>query len=828
MLSFFLLLLLISTVSSASTVQFCADNDSHIITTTAITCPPNTHQYSHLGTNLFDIFWDAWSPSATANLSTSLKAIQDAGASGISIARTFAVPWTYSNVSWGWFNPTTRDNYFYQMDTIIQECERMNIQLIPSLGYGCSDSNLGCNPSNVCPGETYRDFITNPSSCTRQTIYAYVKDVVLRYKNSSTIAFWELGNEMNLAWDGCSYDKSDGSFFTSTEGLQFLHEYSTYVKSLDSTRLVNTGLASPRLRAAHLAQTPGGGKNCVSPSNPKGDCDLYCPSIDYDTLIDTQNVLATYFGNNNFDMMSIHWYGCSPPNGNYTWCPSNDNATVVPLSTFKQTADNLGVALYVGEYGPSTTSVPTGWGPSAWEGQAYISAMLEFGIQLSTFWAFECPSHSEMDGTLCIHPGRVQDNAATFTTIENLQYIDRAMQNLPPSNLNLTLYMLDPPRPGSNSDPACLDGTAYGYYARLGKDTSTVVVTLQGGGWCVNNYDCYERTLEGYAGGDLGSSKYWESWSWGWWFGPRFVDATYLYLPYCDGASYSGLVYDPITTNYGPNGNATLYFRGASNMVAGVNDFLNRFNLTASPKSIIVTGGSAGGLSVTLHIDRLQSLMNAEASYGVPQCGFFAYYNNTCQGSKSSEFCNATDQFRNVFTIHNVTGTMLPSCLQDNPGTEAYKCFMAPTVTQYVKAPLFIWQSKFDHFQLNAFVDLDCMWNQTYNPPWNANITCNEHDTNLTMAYGELFMSQIQPYINTPGPFRAVYLTSCVLHGMDYNYLSVSETTPNVAFNLWYDALTNPNNPPTITNDFKWIEDYTLPRTDNPLACPPFIFTSTE
>lgn len=50
-------------------------------------------------------------------------------------------------------------------------------------------------------------------------------------------------------------------------------------------------------------------------------------------------------------------------------------------------------------------------------------------------------------------------------------------------------------------------------------------------------------------------------------------------------------------------------------------------------------------------------------------------------------------------------------------------------------------------------------------------------------------------------------------------------TTPSVAFNLWYAALkdTGAVDP---GNDFKWVEDRAVPRLDNPLACPPFVFSA--
>ena len=93
-------------------------------------------------------------------------------------------------------------------------------------------------------------------------------------------------------------------------------------------------------------------------------------------------------------------------------------------------------------------------------------------------------------------------------------------------------------------------------------------------------------------------------------------------------------------------------------------------------------------------------------------------------------------------------------------------------------------------------------------------------------------MQQLQPLIATPGPHRALFLTSCILHGMDYNYLVVGDndvgeggTTPSVAFNLWYRSIMDPARALNMTNDWKWIEDRDMPRVDNPLACPAFIFS---
>jgi hypothetical protein len=334
------LLALYSAAATSSTVEFCVDSEAGYVTTLALECPPGTTPFRHLGTNLFDIFWDAWSESSTANMSTSLKSIRDAGASGFAVARVFASPWAYSP-SWAWLNASTREAYWAVVDELIDECARVGVQLIPSLGHGCADGTLECNPASLCPGETYRDLVVNASSCTRGIVVSYAVSFVERYLKSSSILFWELGNELNLAFDGCTYDKSPGSYFTAAEGLTFLDEYAAAVRAADPTRPVNSGMAAPRLRARHLAATPGGGSVCVNAANPRGDCDGFCPEVPFDSQADSVAVFSSYYTNRSASagptIASAHWYSCDPPNGNYSWCPeAAGNTTIWPLTVFKQ------------------------------------------------------------------------------------------------------------------------------------------------------------------------------------------------------------------------------------------------------------------------------------------------------------------------------------------------------------------------------------------------------------------------------------------------------------------------------------------------------------
>jgi len=186
-------LLLLSQSLSASHINFCVDSELGFVTSLSEVCPNNTYNFQTIGTNLFDIGWGAWNTDTTSlstyNLTTSLKSIHDAGATGISVARFFAAPWAYES-TWGWLNASTREAYWVALDTIVNESERVGIKLIPSFGYGCGDSTKTCNPSRLCVGETYRDLITNATSCTRGLIFGYARDFATRYAKSSTMLFW--------------------------------------------------------------------------------------------------------------------------------------------------------------------------------------------------------------------------------------------------------------------------------------------------------------------------------------------------------------------------------------------------------------------------------------------------------------------------------------------------------------------------------------------------------------------------------------------------------------------------------------------------------------
>ena len=92
----------------------------------------------------------------------------------------------------------------------------------------------------------------------------------------------------------------------------------------------------------------------------------------------------------------------------------------------------------------------------------------------------------------------------------------------------------------------CLDGSPPGYYIRPGSGEAQAkwIVYLEGGGYCQDLSDCYQRSKT-----DLGSSKNWHSsvqltgfLSDSETVNPDFYNWNIVLVMYCDGGVYSGNV----------------------------------------------------------------------------------------------------------------------------------------------------------------------------------------------------------------------------------------------------------------------------------------------
>ena len=158
----------------------------------------------------------------------------------------------------------------------------------------------------------------------------------------------------------------------------------------------------------------------------------------------------------------------------------------------------------------------------------------------------------------------------------------------------------------SLTDPRALnpDGSQYGIGLCLSPGSTKWMISMQGGGWCYNEDECMSRAWT-----RLGSNATWASEA-----SQTFCDASSGVNEvngfYGDGASRSGYREQPwpVPSNASFPG---LYFRGAASQDAML-DYLLSIGMNEATE-IVYSGGSAGGLTVFLHLDHVAERMKTEA-----------------------------------------------------------------------------------------------------------------------------------------------------------------------------------------------------------------------
>lgn len=208
---------------------------------------------------------------------------------------------------------------------------------------------------------------------------------------------------------------------------------------------------------------------------------------------------------------------------------------------------------------------------------------------------------------------------------------------------------------------------------------------------------CAERALTA-----LGSSKTWPALAGKMACNGKAGGTTTANLFYGDGASFSGYRAAPVPVP----GNATappLYFRGIANLDASLEALIANEGLgDAGVKQLVVTGGSAGGLSTFLHLDRIAARM-ATANPGVrvvgnPVCGFFLDHGNDGYQPANTTY---TLRMQYVYGMQNASGSLSQAC-QHALAPDAWKCIMAPHAAPFINTPWFAFQSRFDHWQVTS------------------------------------------------------------------------------------------------------------------------------
>jgi hypothetical protein len=379
------------------------------------------------------------------------------------------------------------------------------------------------------------------------------------------------------------------------------------------------------------------------------------------------------------------------------------------------------------------------------------------------------------------------DLATSYNSHDGLGSVVKNKEELNSSG-NLVLL----PQTGSPMDPAALDGSPYGFYFAPTKTGSTQwTISIEGGGWCYDEQLCYSRSktklgtstvLPQTAGCTCMNAD--EN-------GP-VTDCNCLYMPYLDGASFSGYREKPWPV---PNSttNETLTFRGIRNIDVTL-QWAFKHGLE-NVTEFVLTGGSAGGLSTFLHIDRVAAQIRARSKTvqkirAAPVVGYFLDHPNVdgTSGTPNTPSWakeSYTGWMKYIYTMQNLTfggdeGGLTKAC-QIKHATEPWLCFMSPHMQDVIQTPFFVFNSKYDEWQINNILKAS---------PWSHNQTRQ----NAIIQYGVDFLTDFQPIIrNWENLTNGAFITSCICHGCpwsDATALVFNELTPYKAYANWYNDAT--------------------------------------
>lgn len=284
---------------------------------------------------------------------------------------------------------------------------------------------------------------------------------------------------------------------------------------------------------------------------------------------------------------------------------------------------------------------------------------------------------------------------------------------------------------------ACLDGSQYGFYIRIG-DSKNWTIILDNGPYCVGDKDCADVAQR------EGSSR---SWSETKQCGCKQTDSdgkatncTCVILPSCDGGLFSGYRHKAHETEDGTQ----LMMRGSVNLKLTMQTLMNHYGLYYADQ-VIFYGASTGAAGVLLNIDDLVSTFRSKTQIrGVVNNGYWLNSNNS-KGTDSLGY-----DMTSVFDYHKLNQSVCEG--QSSAG----ECVIGSNLLHNVKTPIFLIQSLYDEWALKHILALDC---------FKDNTTCSSDEASAATTYGDLFLEDIKSlYKETKAgeSNHAYYLTSCI------------------------------------------------------------------
>eukprot|EP01052_Picozoa_sp_SAG31_P019271 SAG31_NODE_1398_length_8501_cov_5.407046_11_plen_488_part_00 len=345
------------------------------------------------------------------------------------------------------------------------------------------------------------------------------------------------------------------------------------------------------------------------------------------------------------------------------------------------------------------------------------------------------------------------------------------------------MIMLDGDEAG---DSRCLDGSPYAFYIIPGS-TDSFSIGIHGGGWCYDEIACLDRSKM-----ELGSSRQWNLTSC--FHPPAFScygmpNCTMVFMPYCDGSSFTSHRAQPWPV---PNSTDALYFRGRANLQRTLEVLKRDFGL-GHAREVVVSGGSAGGLTTYLNLDYIAEAIPNARVVGMPVAGYFLDHPRAPFAAPIPPFPQPgylgsyPASIKYMFMMFHSSTQLSSKCRAAfAPAGEEYKCLMAPYAVEFISSRFFAVQSRFDEWQLGpGIANVPCLLGQTYSPPYKTDTihVCNSTERDYIVQYGADFMRQFAPVLSPKNTANGLFLVSCIQHGID---AAINGITLLDAFKSWH------------------------------------------
>lgn len=257
---------------------------------------------------------------------------------------------------------------------------------------------------------------------------------------------------------------------------------------------------------------------------------------------------------------------------------------------------------------------------------------------------------------------------------------------------------------------------------------------------------------------------------------PHFSTWTSVAIRYCCGSSFSNHLESPLMV-----GSTPLYLRGHDIFTAAIDQLLSPSPGGGAPSlsaatEVLVSGGSAGGLSVYLHLDyiagRVREVNPGARVAGVANDGFFIDGASIWSGRHFF-----TEVFQRVVGMGNITSPLQvnSACMAARQPEDHWMCFLAEYTLPYLQTRLFIFNSFEDEYQSQTMLSPNM--SSANNPggvtqwvpfhpcthaPW---VGCNATQYQQWQGMGGEFLSRVRAAAAATPVAHGAYLTSCPTHG---------------------------------------------------------------